>query len=91
MLPTPCRQPEFSSFCRDPSILGKIANLFHCFDRVSMYHDYYHTEPVAPCLTTATGQPAVDFLIRWVERAASWGPRHVKDSRKAPAGACGLA
>jgi hypothetical protein len=29
-----------------------------------MYHDYYHTEPVAPCLTTAQGLPAVDFLIR---------------------------
>ncbi|KAG2493051.1 hypothetical protein HYH03_008714 [Edaphochlamys debaryana] len=60
-----CRQPPFSSFCRDPSILGKISNLFHCFDRVGMYHDYYHTEPVAPCLTTAEGLPAVDFIIRY--------------------------
>ncbi|KAG2448428.1 hypothetical protein HYH02_006320 [Chlamydomonas schloesseri] len=61
----PCSQPPFSSFCRDPSILGKITNLFHCFDRVGMYHDYYHTEPVAPCLTTEAGLPAVDFLIRY--------------------------
>ncbi|KAG2424547.1 hypothetical protein HXX76_014428 [Chlamydomonas incerta] len=61
----PCSQPPFSSFCRDPSILGKITNLFHCFDRVGMYHDYYHTEPVAPCLTTDTGLPAVDYLIRY--------------------------
>lgn len=31
-----------------------------------MYHDYYHTEPVAPCLTTELGLPAVDYLIRRV-------------------------
>ncbi|PNH08690.1 hypothetical protein TSOC_004725 [Tetrabaena socialis] len=61
----PCRQPLFSAFARDPSILGKITNLFHCFDRVGMYHDYYHTEPVAPCLTTAEGLPAIDYIVRY--------------------------
>ncbi|KXZ55140.1 hypothetical protein GPECTOR_3g290 [Gonium pectorale] len=60
----PC-QPSFSSFARDPSILGKISNLFHCFDKVGMYHDYYHTEPVAPCISTAEGLPAVDYIIRY--------------------------
>ncbi|GLI60526.1 hypothetical protein VaNZ11_002532 [Volvox africanus] len=60
-----CRQPAFSSFCRDPSILGKISNLFHCFDKVGMYHDYYHTEPVAPCITTPEGLPALDYIIRY--------------------------
>ncbi|GLC43421.1 hypothetical protein PLESTB_001555700 [Pleodorina starrii] len=61
----PCRQPPFSFFARDPSILGKISNLFHCFDKVGMYHDYYHTEPVAPCITTAEGLPALDYVIRY--------------------------
>ncbi|KAG2493052.1 hypothetical protein HYH03_008715 [Edaphochlamys debaryana] len=81
-----CRQPPFSAFCRDPSILGKIANTFRCFDRVGMYHDYYHTEPVAPCLTTAEGLPAVDFIIRY-EALAEDFPEAVRriNERRDPA------
>jgi len=63
----PCAPPPFKDFCRDPTILGRISNIFYCHDNRAggTEHDFYHVEPVSPCLTTAQGRPAVDFLVRY--------------------------
>ena len=59
-----CTPPPYSVFCRDPFVLGKMANLFGCCGSGGPEHDYYHVEPISRCITTAQGELAVDFVVR---------------------------
>lgn len=57
-----CSDPPFTEFCKNPSIIGKQDRLFGCTDE--LVHDFYHVEPLAQCVTTEAGLPAVDFVLR---------------------------
>lgn len=80
-----CDAPPFEDFCHDPSVVGRIGNMFRCSfekddDRSeadgAWKHAFQAVEPIAPCLTTEAGELAVDFLVRsgcWVVRCTHGG------------------
>lgn len=64
----PCTPPSFADFCADPTTMGRVSNLFRCCGKGGKdnmwVHDFSAVEPIALCLTTESGQLAVDYLIR---------------------------
>ena len=60
-----CTHPTFEQFTRDPYILGKLQNMYKCKADEIWNFDYYHVEPASPCMTTADGKSAVDYVVRY--------------------------
>eukprot|EP01026_Neomeris_dumetosa_P046858 TRINITY_DN4001_c0_g1_i1.p1 TRINITY_DN4001_c0_g1~~TRINITY_DN4001_c0_g1_i1.p1 ORF type:complete len:362 (-),score=33.02 TRINITY_DN4001_c0_g1_i1:658-1743(-) len=55
------KRPTFKQFCTYPFIIGVQTAKHNCIE--SFQHDFYHVEPQAQCLTTASGESAVDFIV----------------------------
>eukprot|EP01025_Chloroclados_australasicus_P015121 TRINITY_DN1719_c0_g2_i1.p3 TRINITY_DN1719_c0_g2~~TRINITY_DN1719_c0_g2_i1.p3 ORF type:complete len:213 (-),score=24.06 TRINITY_DN1719_c0_g2_i1:432-1070(-) len=81
--PTPeCRAPNFANFCHTPFILGMQTVKHGCKNhalrkvpthyQIYKYHDYQHVDLQSPCLRTADGKLAVDYIVSLENMEEDW-------------------
>lgn len=62
-----CTPPPFDVYCKDPTVLGRIGNMFRCspnsWEQSVWRQEFAAVEPQHLCLV-GTGGLVADFLIR---------------------------